>query len=240
MFRKMVFLGLLANLISVPALAEGASKEEGTGVGIGVVIGAVAGGPVGAIVGAAVGAKLGDELHQRGDDVDSLTVSLDGSRNRVVTLEKDLRSLNGEIRALDGELREIREFAKPELLALLEAGIEMDLLFRTDEDTLATMANGKIAQLASSLAGNADIQIRLDGYADERGSAEYNQELSARRVEHVRDLLIKSGISSARISASAHGESPADDPTLDSYALERRVSLKLYMSETPSFAANPK
>ena len=148
--------------------------------------------------------------------------------------------MNGEIQMIDGELREIREFAKPELLALLEAGIEMDLLFRTAEDSLADATGGKLSQLAGSLAGNPDIKIRLDGYADERGDSVYNQELSLRRVEHVRDLLVAHGIPGSRITINAHGESPATDATVDSYALERRVSLMLYMSDTPSLASNPR
>jgi outer membrane protein OmpA-like peptidoglycan-associated protein len=240
MFRKTVFFGLLASFISFPAFAEGTSKEEAAGVGLGVVIGAAAGGPIGAIVGAALGGKIGDELYQRDHEVETLTATLDGSQNRVATLEKNIISLNGEIRSIDGELKEIREFARPELLDLLAAGIEMDLLFRTDEDVLADTTGGKLGQLAASLAANSDIRIRLDGYADERGDAVYNQDLSLRRVEHVRDLLLANGIPAARITTDAHGEAPAVDTNIDSYALQRRVSLVLYMSDTPSFASNPR
>lgn len=240
MIRKTLFFGLLASFVTVPVYAEGPSREEGAGIGLGVVIGGAAGGPVGAFIGAAIGAKVGDELHQRDKDVDSLTASLNGSQSRVTTLEKNVSALNGEIRSMDGELKEIRDFAKPELLALLSAGIEMDLLFRTDEDVLADTTGGKLSQLAASLAGNPDIRIRLDGYADERGDAAYNQELSLRRVEHVRDLLVSNGIPSSRISTDAHGESPAVDENVDSYALERRVSLVLYMSDAPSLASNPR
>jgi outer membrane protein OmpA-like peptidoglycan-associated protein len=240
MFRKTVFLGLLACFITVPAFAQGTSKEEAAGVGLGAVIGGVAGGPIGAIVGMALGAKVGDELYQRDHQVEALTASLDGSRSRVAVLEKNIITLNGEIHSRDGELKEIREFARPELLALLAAGIEMDLLFRTGEDVLADATGGKLGQLAASLAANPDIRIRLDGYADERGDATYNQELSSRRVQNVRDLLIANGIADTRITTDAHGEAPAVDTNMDSYALQRRVSLVLYMSDTPAFASNPR
>jgi len=233
MFRKTIVLGLLASLMTAPAFAESVSKEEGTGVGVGVVIGAIVGGPFGAVVGAAFGAKLGDSIHQRKTDVESLTATLDGSMNRVGVLERDIVSLNGE-------LRQSQEQAQPELLALLQAGIEFDLLFRTDEHVLADNTGSKLRQLAASLVDNPDIQIRLDGYADERGNAAYNQKLSARRAEHVRDLLVSNGIPDARISINARGESPAADTNVDSYALERRVSLVLFMGETQSFAANPR
>lgn len=240
MIRKTILFSLLANFFSVPAFAEGTSKEEAAGVGLGVVIGAAAGGPIGAIVGAAIGGKVGDELYQRDHEAETLAASLQGSQSRVALLEKNVMSLNGEIRSMDGELKEIREFARPELLSLLAAGIEMDLLFRTDEDVLADTAGGKLSQLATSLAANSDIRIRLDGYADERGDAAYNQDLSLRRVEHVRDLLVANGIPAVRITTDAHGESPAADTNVDSYALQRRVSLMLYMSETPSLASNPR
>lgn len=240
MFRKTIFLGVLTSLFSVSAFAEGTSKEEAAGVGLGVVIGAAAGGPIGAIVGGALGAKFGDELYQRDHEAKTLAASLQGSQSRVALLEKNIISLNGEIRSMDGELKEVREFAKPELLSLLATGIEMDLLFRTDEDVLADTTGGKLGQLAASLAANSDIRVRLDGYADERGDAVYNQDLSMRRVEHVRDLLVSNGVPAERITTDAHGESPAVDTNADSYALQRRVSLVLYMRETPSLASNPR
>jgi outer membrane protein OmpA-like peptidoglycan-associated protein len=55
----------------------------------------------------------------------------------------------------------------------------------------------------------------------------------------VRDTLISSGVAESRIKLAAHGESPAADDNIDSFALERKVSLTLFVEETPSFAANP-
>lgn len=240
MFRKTILIGLLASVVATPAFAERASKEESAGLGIGAVIGAVAGGPVGVIFGAAFGAKVGDEFHQRNEAVDSLTTSLNGSEDQIVALQRNIDALHGKIRSIDGDLQQARELANPEILALLQAGIEMDLLFRTDESVLADSTSGRLSQLAASIAGNPDIQVRLDGFADERGDETYNQELSARRVDYVRDALINHGISASNITVNAHGESPAIDDSMDSYALERRVSLTLYIGDTPSFAANPR
>ena len=84
-----------------------------------------------------------------------------------------------------------------------------------------------------------DIRVQLDGFADERGDADYNHALSKKRVDHVRDLLVAAGVDPARISVSAHGEVAAAGPTTDSFALERRVSLTLFIENAPSLAANP-
>ena len=68
---------------------------------------------------------------------------------------------------------------------------------------------------------------------------DYNQQLSQRRAEYVRDVLVGGGIDARRIQVSAHGESPALDASVDSYALERRVSMTLLIDGTQSFASNP-
>ena len=240
MRNKIFAVGIIACLITAPAMAEGgASKKESIGVGIGGVIGAAAGGPVGFIVGAALGAKIGDEFHQKDTEVTSLSQSLANSKEIISELETNVDALNSDIDALGGDLQHMRAIARPELITLMQAGIEMDLLFRTDEDELGTTTESKLRDLATSLSTMPEVYIQLDGFADERGDNEYNQELSSRRAEHVRDILVSNGVTESRIKLAAHGESPAADDNIDSFALERRVSMTLFVEETPSLASNP-
>jgi outer membrane protein OmpA-like peptidoglycan-associated protein len=233
MRNKIILAGLIATLTAAPAFAEGSSKEEGMGVGAGAVIGGFAGGPIGIILGAAFGAKLGDAMHQRDTEVDRLSTSLQGSRQRVNELERDIDALGGDLERMQAESR-------PELLSLLQAGIEMDLLFRTDEHVLADSTGSRLQQLAASVATMPDVFVQLDGFADERGNADYNQKLSVRRAQHVMHVLLANGIPANRISVKGHGESPAADDNVDSFAFERKVSLTLYIENSPSFASNPK
>jgi outer membrane protein OmpA-like peptidoglycan-associated protein len=212
--------------------ATTSSKEETIGVGTGAVIGAFAGGPVGFIFGAAIGAKIGDTMHQKNKELDSFQVSLVDSRNAVASLENDLDRLGNEVTRLRG-------VARPELVNLMQAGIAMDLLFRTDEFSLADTTGDRLVELAQTLASMPDIQIQLDGFADERGDEKYNYELSEKRVEFVRGLFVMAGVHPDRINVSAHGESVAQDDTADSFALERRVSLTLSIDDAPSLASNP-
>ena len=232
MRNKIILTGLIAAMAAAPAFAESASKEESIGVSAGAVIGAIAGGPVGLVLGAALGAKLGDEFHQRDTEIDSLSTSLQGSQSRVNELERD-------VVALGGDLQRMQQESRPKLLSLLQAGIEMDLLFRTDEDVLSSTTGSRLQQLAASLATMPEVFVRLDGFADERGNAAYNQKLSARRAEHVMHVLLANGVPAARINVRAHGESPAADNNVDSFAFERKVSLTLYIEDSRSFAANP-
>lgn len=237
---KLTVIALAACLAAGPAFAaEQASKAETIGVGVGATVGALAGGPFGFVIGAAIGAKIGDELHEKGEQVESLTGSLQASAMRVEQLENDVDALNANLDALGGDLRRMRAMARPELLRLLESGLEMDLLFRTDEHVLTTSTSSRLAALGGSLAAMPDIRIAIDGYADERGDRAYNHDLSVRRAEYVRDLLTANGVPAERIQVAAHGESPAAESTADNYALQRKVSLTLYVGDSPAFAANP-
>ncbi len=217
--RKTISLIAVISLFSAaPVYAGDASREEKVGVGSGAMIGAIAGGPVGFLIGAAIGAKLGDTMHKKNDSIDSLSSSFD---------------------SVSGELNRVRQTARPQLVSMLEAGIAMDLLFRTDEHVLADTTGDRLARLAGTLAAMTDIKVQLDGFADERGDESYNLNLSAQRVEFVREQLVAAGIHPSRIQISAHGEAPAQDDSVDSYALERRVSLTLFIDDAQSVAQLP-
>ena len=233
--RTTIILITLFSLCTVQSVhaATRASDEETIGVGVGAVIGGAAGGPVGVVLGAAVGAVLGDTMHQKDEQIEELTVSLETSQSDVARLERDIDTLGARIEHL-------QSLARPELVDLLQAGIDMDLLFRTDEFALADTTGARFADLAATLATMPDIQVQLDGFADERGDADYNLELSKKRVDFVRDQLIQAGISDENINVTAHGESVAQDESADSYALERRVSVKLFIGDTQSVASTPR
>ncbi len=224
MQKTAVFISLLALCAATSVVAEPASREENVGVGTGAAIGAAAGGPVGLVIGAAIGARIGDKMHRKNESIEALNGSLEASRN--------------DARSLTTELKRIREIDRPALVNLMQAGIAMDVLFRTDEYVLADTNGDRLAQLAQRVALMPDIRVQLDGFADERGDADYNLALSQKRVDFVRDQLVAAGIAPSRIDVMAHGEAPAQDDTADSYALERRVSVKLFIDDTRSFAVN--
>lgn len=232
--RKSAIAIIVATSIvfATPALAaEKSKRNQNIGVGSGAVIGAIAGGPFGFVIGAAVGAKVGDNFDSKNERIAGLQQSVADSNASVARLERNLDTLGAEIERL-------QSLSRPELIDLMQAGIEMDVLFRTDEDVLTDTTGDRLAQLAGTLSSMPDIHIQLDGFADERGAADYNQALSERRVQFIRDQLVAAGIHPERINTSAHGESAAQDESSDSYALERRVSVKLFLDNTPSLAAN--
>jgi outer membrane protein OmpA-like peptidoglycan-associated protein len=231
---------LISGVLAAPVqAAESTSRPEAIGVGMGATVGAIAGGPVGFIVGAAIGAKIGDGFHQKDVEAATLADGLRFSTERVGTLEHTVRTLQASLDSQAGELERMQATAAPDIQDLLQAGIALDVLFRTDEDVLTDDTRTRVGELAATLAAMPEIRLQLDGFADERGDATYNQALSERRARFVRDLLVDHGITDDRITVMAHGESAAADDSIDSYALERKVSVTLFLDDTRHLAANP-
>ncbi len=75
------------------------------------------------------------------------------------------------------------------------------------------------------LMDNPDISVRIEGHTDSVGPEEYNQQLSHRRAESVRDYLESQGIDATRMSTAGYGEtSPLDsNDTRAGRANNRRV-----------------
>jgi outer membrane protein OmpA-like peptidoglycan-associated protein len=69
--------------------------------------------------------------------------------------------------------------------------------------------------------------ITIIGRTDPRGSAAYNQELSADRAQAARKYLVEHGASSQNLRLVARGESDAHGSDEASWALDRRVDFEL-------------
>ncbi|HPR33401.1 MAG TPA: OmpA family protein [Prolixibacteraceae bacterium] len=81
-----------------------------------------------------------------------------------------------------------------------------EVYFETDKYELDSEAEKGMQDIVKFLFENPMMNIRLYGSADPRGSKEYNEVLSARRVETVKKYLIRKGIPESRIIVKALGE----------------------------------
>ena len=82
-----------------------------------------------------------------------------------------------------------------------------DSLFGFDQSTVRPEGRAALDSFVRDLSGTEFDTIRVEGHTDRLGSAAYNQKLSTRRAEAVRDYLINSGrIPAGKISAAGMGE----------------------------------
>lgn len=85
----------------------------------------------------------------------------------------------------------------------------------------------QLAQYASS--GGPQRRVIIEAHADARGSFEYNDRLSRRRADAVRDFLIAQGVTRDRIQVSAIGEHKpvASNQSESGRAQNRRASVEV-------------
>ena len=78
-----------------------------------------------------------------------------------------------------------------------------------------------------NLAANPNMQVRLEGHADERGSREYNIGLGERRAQAVRRVLQLQGAGAQQLTTVSYGEErpAASGSDEESWRLNRRVEL---------------
>jgi outer membrane protein OmpA-like peptidoglycan-associated protein len=74
---------------------------------------------------------------------------------------------------------------------------------------------------------DAESKITVEGHTDSQGVASYNQDLSQRRAQSVRDYLVSRGIATDRITAQGFGLTRpiADNGSPEGRANNRRVEI---------------
>ena len=97
----------------------------------------------------------------------------------------------------------------------LASGVPDRVFFATNETVLTTASRETLRKQAGWLRKNSDINVILEGHADERGTREYNLALGERRANSAKDYLMTYGISSDRVSVLSYGkEKPVDSGSI--------------------------
>lgn len=110
------------------------------------------------------------------------------------------------------------------------------VLFASAKSDLLPAAQMRLNEVADALIKQDPLsKMVVEGHTDSQGSAGYNQDLSQRRAQSVRDYLVTRGIASDRITAQGFGpaRSIADNNSPEGRANNRRVEIVVQPS-TPA------
>jgi peptidoglycan-associated lipoprotein len=101
------------------------------------------------------------------------------------------------------------------------------VIFDTGRAEIKPEARKLLEAEARWLQAHPDVHLRIEGYADERGTAAYNRALGQRRAVAVRDFLVARGVRSSRLGVVTYGESRplCTEPTTACLTRNRRVHL---------------
>jgi OOP family OmpA-OmpF porin len=104
-----------------------------------------------------------------------------------------------------------------------------DAFFDFDKSVLKPEAKAKLDDLVDKTKGLALEVVIAVGHTDSIGSNAYNQGLSVRRANAVRDYLVGKGVEKNRVYTEGKGETQpvADNKTREGRAKNRRVEIEV-------------
>ncbi|MEN8211905.1 MAG: OmpA family protein [Thermodesulfobacteriota bacterium] len=206
--KKFIFTGLsLLIILSFASCATTQNKQQqgtavgaGVGAGVGAILGQVIGGDteatlIGAGIGAALGGLAGNQIGRYMDlQEQELRDAIAASEAASIRREQDI----------------------------LRATFKGEAYFDYDSSQLKPGAFTELQRIADVLNKYPQTTIEIGGHTDTRGSELYNQTLSSKRAETVKNALIQNGVAPERMTAIGYGESR---PISSDHAMNRRVEI---------------
>ncbi len=215
---KKLFVVFILIVIAISACAAPQTKTQK-----GAVYGAAGGAAAGAIAGAVIGGSGESALW--GAAIGSAIGGLGGA---------------GVGYMMDQQEREMREaLAASEAAAIRREGNLLAIVLRGDvtfDFGSAVVRPGlypEIDRIANVMVQYPETLIRVEGHTDSIGTEAYNLELSFRRADAVKNLLVRRRVSASRIQTVGFGESRpiATNSTEAGRQMNRRVEIKIAPSD---------
>jgi len=208
-----LFLCCILIMVGCAQTGTMTKSEQGGlfGAGGGAVVGAILGQAIGhntqsTLIGAAIGAAVG------GGGGYGVGAMMDKQ-------EKDMR----EVLAKSEATAVTREGN------LLSVTFKGDVTFDTNSAELRSGLYNEINRVAGVLNQYPDTLIRVEGHTDSKGSDEYNMDLSKRRANNVKTLLVMRGVAENRIEVAGYGKTMpvATNDTEAGRQKNRRVEIRI-------------
>jgi outer membrane protein OmpA-like peptidoglycan-associated protein len=161
---------------------------------------------------------------KKGEKVDASGCPLDTDKDGVIDSEDECPTVAG--------LKENKGCPKKELTAEEIEAAKMKVepvYFDSNKSAFIPAEKAKIDKLVNLLNENSNYDVKVKGYADSKGSDEYNLNLSKQRSATVVKSIVSGKINKKRITTNGFGEAnpAATNDTEEGRALNRRVEFEL-------------
>jgi outer membrane protein OmpA-like peptidoglycan-associated protein len=212
LMKTLIILSAVTLFMVASCATESKTKKGAAyGAGGGAIAGAIAGQLIGGntestLIGAAIGAAVGGAAGA-------------GVGHMMDKQEQEMRQA-----LADSEAASIRR--EGNLLAITLRG---DVTFDHDSAIVRPGLYTEIDRIANVMLQYPDTVIRVEGHTDSTGTEEYNMDLSARRADSVKNLIVQKGVAPVRLETMAFGESSpvATNDTEAGRQMNRRVEIKI-------------
>lgn len=178
----------------------------------GTAVGTAAGAGVGAILGQAIGKDTKGTLIGAG--IGALIGGIAGNRVGAYMDRQEQELRNALAQERDASVRREQD--------VLRATFDSNVMFDFDSSKVKPGGVSELSRAASVFTRYPRTRIKVEGHTDASGAEEYNQKLSQRRADAVKNVLVQQGVDSRRISTVGYGES---QPISSDPAANRRVEV---------------
>lgn len=148
---------------------------------------------------------------------------LESERQQVRDAEEKVAKMSARAQELEQQVQDLetKETDRGMVLTL------ENLLFETGEATLQSGSRRTIQKVADFLNEYPDRSILIEGFTDSTGEESFNQQLSERRAQSVKDELTRNGVDSSRVRTEGYGEAypVASNDTAAGRQQNRRVEV---------------
>jgi len=123
----------------------------------------------------------------------------------------------------------VRQRYAPVLAALPKAAAVFTVYFETNTEDLVPESAARFAQIRDELARRPAPEVIVIGHTDRVDTTAYNDALSLKRAERVKQLLVEAGIAADSIAVAGRGEREPAVHTTDGQAevRNRRVEIRV-------------
>jgi outer membrane protein OmpA-like peptidoglycan-associated protein len=145
----------------------------------------------------------------------------DQARQAAAKAEAEKSDLRAQLLAQLNSILQTRDSARGLIVNM------SDVLFDTGSSTLKPAAREKLAKISGILLAHPGLTLQIEGHTDSVGGDDFNQALSERRADSVRDFLAEQGVLPSSITARGFGKTQpvATNETAEGRQLNRRVEL---------------
>ncbi|WP_405606157.1 OmpA family protein [Polaribacter sp. Asnod1-A03] len=218
--KKTIIYSLSLFFLAGSLLTSCKAIENANNTQKGATIGTAAGSVLGAIIGNNVGSKKNSELGAvLGGVIGGVTGGVIGNK-------------------MDKQAREIEEAVPGAEVERVGEGIKLTLgensvRFDTNKSSLTPNAQANLDKLILVFKDYNNTNIGIFGFTDSTGRVEYNQTLSEKRANSVKDYLVSKGLVADRFVTEGMGiENPiASNETVEGRSKNRRVEFAIIANE---------
>ena len=163
--------------------------------------------------------RANQELALQGQAMQNQTAQLESEREAHAAAEKRAAQATADLAKVASVKQDPRG-----MVITLSGGV----LFESGKSELLPTAQVKLESVAEALTQqDPDSRMVVEGHTDSQGSTTYNQGLSERRAQSVRDYLVSHGVAADRVTSQGFGSSHSvvSNNSAEGRANNRRVEI---------------